>query len=120
MFTQKKKKHLIDNTCGWMIDIQNRVGSGIAWGLTAAHREFIELIDGDDGNITLEEWEKASRFLMEHHAMARNDIYDGYTARVRISAEGHEQEEWETISRQEKDIRTLLYIYHTEYGHEEE
>ena len=56
---------------------------------------------------------------MQFHAMARNDIYDGFTAQVRIDAEGHEQAEYETVSSEEKDVRVLLYIYHTEYGDEE-
>lgn len=119
MFTHKKKRHLIDNTCGWMLDIENRVGSGVAWSLTSHHRQFIELVEADDGNITLDEWSKAAKTLMQFHAMARNDIYDGFTAQVRIDAEGHEQAEYETVSREEKDVRVLLYIYHTEYGDEE-
>ena len=119
MFTHKKKRHLIDNTCGWMLDIEKRVGSGVSWGLTSHHRQFIELVEGDDGNITLEEWSEAVKTLMEFHAIARNDIYDGFTAQVKIDAEGHEQPEFETVSREEKDVRVLLYIYHTEYGEEE-
>ena len=119
MFTQKKKRHLIDNTYGWMLDIQNRVGSGVSWSLTSHHRQFIELVEKDDGNITLDEWSKAAKTLMQFHAMARNDIYDGYRSTVKIDAEGHEQAEYETVSREEKDIRVLLYIYHTEYGDEE-
>jgi|DEB0MinimDraft_4_1074332.scaffolds.fasta_scaffold16041_1 hypothetical protein len=120
MFTTKKKQHLIDNTCGWMLGIENRVGSGIAWGLTTHHRQFIELVQSDEGNITLEEWSKAAKTLMQFHAMARNDIYDGFTYEVNLDAEGHEQAEFEAVSREEKDVRVLLYVYHTEYGDEEE
>lgn len=119
MFTKKKKSHLIDNTCGWMLDIENRVGKGHAWSMTSHHREFIELVEGDDGSITFEEWSKAAKNLMQFHAIARNDVYDGFTAQLKIDAEGHEQEEYETVSREEKDVRLLLYIYHTEYGDEE-
>ncbi len=120
MFTQKKKRHLIDNTLGWMNDIQNRVGSGVAWPLTSQHRDFIELLEADEGDMTFDEWKNASTMLMRFHAMARNDIYDGVTWKVKIDAEGHEQDEFEIVSREEKDIRLLLCIYHTEYGDEEE
>ena len=120
MFTQQKKRHLVNTTCGWMLDIENRVGKGIAWPLTSHHREFIELVESDDGNITFEEWKKAAKTLMRFHAMARNDIYDGSIWEVKVDAEGHEQAEFETVSREEKDVRSLLYMYHTEYGDEEE
>ena len=112
--------HLIDTTLGWMRDIDNRLPKGISWSMTSQHRKFIELVENDDGNITFEQWREASMTLMEFHAMARNDIYDLTTCEIKIDADGHEQAEWETVSRQERDVRSLLFIYHTEYGDEEE
>ena len=120
MFTHKKKRQLINTTCDWMLDIKNRLGNTLAWPLTSQHREFIKLLEDDDGSITFEEWKGHSIMLMNAHSTARNDIYDLFTVDVKIDADGHEQSEWETVSRFEKDVRSLLYIYRTEYGDEEE
>lgn len=114
---------MIDTACGWMLDIQNRVGSGVAWPLTSQHRQFIELLEADEGDMTFDEWRNAATMLMRFHAMARNDIYDFATVRVKLDEEGHflgEQAEWIEVSREEKDVRSLLHIYHTDYGKEDE
>tara|TARA_R100000149_G_scaffold64893_1_gene37826 strand:- start:102 stop:473 length:372 start_codon:yes stop_codon:yes gene_type:complete len=123
MFSHKKKRSLIDTTCGWMLDIQNRVGSGVAWPMTSQHRAFIELLEADEGDMTFEEWKKAATNLMRFHAMARNDIYDFATCRVKLDEEGHflgDQAEWEEVSREVADVRTLLHFYRTDYGKEDE
>jgi len=120
MFTTERKQNLISLIRGWMMDIHNR-NSSIAWGLTSEHRQFIELLEGDDGSITFEQWKKAAKSLMHLHAMARNDAYDGHVCDTALDADGNPLDDgWVEVSREERDVRRLLYIYRDEYGEGEE
>ena len=123
MFTEEAKNNMINTTLGWMRDIDDRLPKGVSWAATSKHRIFIEILEKDEGDITFDEWRTIANRLMEFHAMARNDIYDFATVNVRLDADGHFQGHdapWETVSRQEADVRTLLHFYHTQYAKEEE
>ena len=97
-----------------MKDINKRVGDSIGWTLTSVHREFIVFLKNLDEGTTFEVYSIMCKRLMAHHAMARNDIYDGATFLVRICPNGNllSEDEWSTVSREEKDVRSLLRIWH--------
>ena len=120
MFTHKRKQSLINTILGWMRDIDSRVGSAISWPLTSEHRQFIEMLQADEGGMTFDEWKGHATTLMRFHAMARNDIYDYQTVEVHIDSEGHEGNEFEIVSREEGHVRVFLHIYRNSYGDEEE
>ena len=107
-------RHLIETTLGWMMDINNRVGDTMGWTITSIHREFIDFLEDLDEDTTFEAYSTMCKRLMTHHAMARNDIYDGETFLVRICPNGNllSEDEWSTVSREEKDVRSLLRIWH--------
>jgi len=107
-------RHLIETTLGWMKDINKRVGDTASWSLTSVHREFIDFLKDLDDDTTFEAYSNMCRRLMLYHAMARNDIYDGATYQVRYCPNGNllSEDEWSTVSREEKDVRSLLRIWH--------
>ena len=117
MFPEQLKKDWTLNTLGWMKDIADRVGERLAWPMTSSHRIFIEFLEQVDESLTFDEWSKQAKRLMEHHAMARNDIYDSGRYWVRFDENGHRIDEQELVSREEKDVRILLHAYRLHYKH---
>lgn len=107
-------RHLINTTLGWMMDIEKRLGNNMAWTITSVHREFIDFLENLDEGTTFEVYSIMCKRLMAQHAMARNDIYDSETFQVRICPNGSllGEDEWSTVSREEKDVRSLLRIWH--------
>ena len=97
-------------TKGWRDDINDRMPS-VAWVATTQHREFIEFIENMSEETTFEEYKLKAELLMQMHAMARNDIYDGVTYEVKLDHDGRDCDEWETVSREKKDVRSLCYIW---------
>ena len=102
--------HVVRITRGWMDDISDRMPS-VAWGATAAHRNFIEFIENMSEETTFKEYKRQAQLLMLMHAHARNDIYDGVTYSVKLDNEGRACEEWQDVSREKKDVRSLCQIW---------
>jgi len=102
--------HVVRITLGWMNDINDRMPS-VAWGATAPHREFIEFIENMSEDTKFYDYKRKVELLMQMHAMARNDIYDGVTYEVKLDHRGRACEEWRTVSRKEKDVRSLCQIW---------
>ena len=117
MFPTKEKNNLVMITLGWMRDIEKR-NSSIAWPLTSTHRKFIEFVENADETLTFSEWSKMANQLMEHHAMARNDIYDFSQWGIHLDEKGIATTEERVVSRKEKDIRVLLAKYRAHYAHD--
>ena len=109
-------RKIIDITLGWMMDINKRFShnDAMAWTLTSVHREFIDFLEVSDGDTTFEAYSNMCRRLMTFHALARNDIYDDETFLVKYCPNGNllSEDEWSTVSREEKDVRSLLRIWH--------
>lgn len=99
----------IPTVLGWMRDVMDRVGS-LGAAMMGPYMAWIEMVEGMD--YTLEDFERASRFLMNTHAIARNDIYDMTTRTITLNEYGFDDGKDYTVSRKESDIRKLLYMYH--------
>jgi len=95
---------------GWMGDIADRVGD-IAWPLTKYHRDAVEFFENMDESTIYADYHAMARKLMEHHAMARNDIYDGAMCITKLNELGELQDEEVLISREERDVRALLNLW---------
>ena len=102
--------HVVRITLGWMNDINDRMPS-VAWGATAPHRNFIEFIENMSEETTFEEYKRQAQLLMQMHATARNDIYDGVTYEVKLDHDGRDCEEWQVVSREKKDVLALCQIW---------
>ena len=84
----------------------------IAWGATAPHRGFIDFIENMSEETTFEEYKRQVQLLMQMHAQARNDIYDGVTYKTNLDDDGKVNgDEWRTISREQKDVIALCQIW---------
>ena len=102
--------HVVRIVLGWMQDIDKRVDS-VSWGATTQHRTFIEFIENVSEDTTFEEYKRQVELLMQMHAMARNDLYDGDTWKVQYDDDGRHCEEWRTVTRQEKDVIAFCNIW---------
>lgn len=96
---------------GWMTDIGNRVGNGVAWPITSYHRMAIDFLEDMDEDTSFEDYRSMAIRLMNGHAMARNDIYDGVTYLVTVDKMGLSIDDAEMVSREEKDVRSMLGIW---------
>lgn len=115
MLKNETKTHFVTTVYGWIKDIQNRtIGLSGMTMLYKTHMEFIEYIMEEADNSTFEEYKERCTLLMNHHAMARNDIYDGTTYSTCLDKDGQEKDTWHTVSREEKDIRMLLHAWYEE------
>ena len=104
--------HVVRITLGWMNDINDRMPKDVAWGATIQHRRFIDFIENMSEETTFEEYKRQAQLLMQMHAQARNDIYDGYTYETNLDDDGKVSgDEWRTISREQKDVIALCQIW---------
>lgn len=120
MFPAEVRKSTISLIRNWMKGIHGRVGDGVSWGLTAQHRNFIEMLEKDEV-LTFDDWKEEVTQLMQLHAMARNDIYDTAQLRVRFDAEGNftgKDSAWQLVSKQEGEFRYFLNLHRENYQHD--
>lgn len=125
MIENEKKTHFATTVYGWICNIQNRfIGLEGMSMLYSTHLDFITYIMEEVDNSTFEEYKERCTLLMNRHAIARNDIYDGAYCATSLDGDGlpivvHAHEDspsWVEVSREEKDIRSLL----SAWIHEEE
>jgi hypothetical protein len=110
--------HVVRITLGWMNDINDRMPS-IAWGATAPHRGFIDFIENMSEKTTFEEYKRQAQLLMQMHAQARNDIYDGVTCetkldddgKVKLDDDGKVSGVKRIVSREQRDVIALCEIW---------
>lgn len=93
------------------MDISDRVGGNVGWPLTKYHRNAIEFLEDLNEDTTFEEYRTMAVDLMAGHAIARNDIYDGESYRILVNHKGLLLEEPIMVSREEKDVRMMLYMW---------
>lgn len=110
MLTQEESSHMIQTILGWMMDIQDRVGN-IAWIMTKYHREAIEFLENLNEDSQFEDYRTMAINMMRSHAIARNDIYDGMFYDISVDEMGQKLTESVTVSREEKDVRSLLAMW---------
>ena len=111
MITEEQKKNLTLTILGWMTDIADRVGEGLAWPMTSAHRTAIDFIANMDINTLYYNYHEMATNLMSSHAIARNDIYDGAMCITRLSEHGGASDEDHLVTREERDIRRILDMW---------
>jgi|SRR6056300_1136472 len=102
--------HVVRITLGWMSDINDRMPA-MGWMLTSQHRKFIEFVENMSEDTTFDDFKYRATRLMQMHAMARNDIYDGVTYITEFDHDGRVCEESRTVSREEKDVLVLCNIW---------
>tara|TARA_R110000803_G_scaffold90584_2_gene158056 strand:+ start:1919 stop:2269 length:351 start_codon:yes stop_codon:yes gene_type:complete len=111
MISAEHKKNLILTILGWMTDIADRVGEGLAWPMTSIHRDAVEFIREMDLDTVYSSYHEMATNLMSCHAIARNDIYDSAMCWTKLSEHGGASDEAHLVTREERDIRRILDMW---------